>query len=446
MAINKSDRWLIGALAAVFFLGIAVLTGSFLLYRFLKSSFAASEAAEEAPLLEWERNFRRGAASRGTGVDVTADGGFIIAAAVWEGENDRSEEQRIQEIHLLKTDRDGGLSWETTFKGSGRSYPLSVEEASGGGFYVLGNNEDGGSVFFEITLGDPGPEPPEEEKVNSIFLLKTDAGGNPEWEITLGCGRPCRAEAGRETEDGGYIIFGLIREGKDESLYLVRVDAAGEVEWERQFVPAPETADDYVRIMEGPGYFVAPSEEDGYICTARRMVDGRVGLSMFELDEAGNILRENDIELEGNPSDLCAVPCPEGGLVVAANASFNPLTLFLSPSVRLFKINARGDVEWEQEHRRSGNLSTIAPLDGGGWIILSSVIDIFSVPASNIHLLRTGPAGDLIWKKTMGLEENGSVELDYRGDAVKQAPGGALILTGMKEGHIFLIKVAPEKS
>ncbi len=443
MALKKSDKWLIGALAALFIIGIAILVGGFLLYRVLKSSFAAPEAKEDGPPLEWERNFRRGEMSRGAGVDVTADGGFIVAAAVWEVEDGEKEKRR--KIHLLKTDGEGRRTWESSFDGNGCTYPLTVQEAPGGGFFILGNDEDGEYIMFKISPGDPEPEPPAGgEKVNSIFLLKTDAGGNPEWERTLGGGRPCRAEAGRETEDGGYIIFGLIREGKDEYLYLVKVDAAGEVEWEQKFTPAPEMGGGPVRVMEGPGYSVTPSAEGGYICTARHMVDGRVGLSIFETDESGNILRERSIDLEGDPLDLYVVPCPEGGLMVATNGSFNPLTIF-SPSVQLFKLDASGEIEWEQEHRGTGNLSTIALLDDGGWIMLTFTYDFFPVLASNLHLIRTGSSGDLLWKKTINPEERGSIESDYCGDEVVQAPDGALVITGMKDEHLFLLKVAPEK-
>lgn len=447
MALKKSDKWLIATVAAVFLFGAAVLTGGFLLYRALRKSIVPPAAAEgEGPPLEWERTFKRGVMGRGGLVEQTADGGFIVAATVWE-DGTVVEEEPVK-IHLLKTGDDGSLAWEAVLDGENLNDLVTVEEGAQGGYFMLANKMEGlESDSFENTDEAGGEWGPVAERcLLFASLIKTDDRGNPEWEKAVGHGRRCRAGAGRKTGDGGCVIFGPIEEaGGRTGYYLIKVDPAGEVEWERALVSAPDSAEDSLDTMISTGFSLTPSDGGGYTCIAAHPVEESMVFSIFKTDEAGNTLERNSFSLEGVfPGRFAADLAPGEGLMVGTNGNFNLMTFF-SPSLSLIRIDRSGNLQWEREHRRAGDISSITPLSDGGWIISSSSFTFYPVPGSSLNLLKIGSSGDLIWKKTFVSELDGTSGMGCYADQIREIEGGALIITGMKDGKILLLKVAPEK-
>lgn len=444
MAMSKSDRWLIAALAAVFIFGIAVLTAGFLIYRAVSGIYASPETEAESPPLEWEKTFRRGAMSRGVRVELTSDGGLIMAARVWDGEigGNRGDDW-TQKIHLLKTGADGSLAWEALFDGGGWCYPVAVEEAAGGGFFVLGNTAGDETFLPEPDMYGPEAAPPGAALSDgSIVVIKTDAQGKLEWEKDIGNGNHYRASTGRETADGGYIVFGAIKKAvADVGLFLAKIDSTGREEWERHFAPWPDTADCPVEITDREGYFLEPAANGGYICTGLHLDEMK--FFAFETDESGNILRKRSITPEiGSAILYAAAPSPDGGLVLAASTRSGFLSSFFNPSLRLIKIDASGNLEWEQHYRRSGTPWSIIPLDDGGCFVLNTSFIFYPVPGSQLILLRTGPSGELIWMKTFTPDENNPSGY-FPGQASPTADGG-VVLTGSLDDHLFLLKVMPE--
>ncbi len=443
MALRKSDKWLIAVLAAVFLLGTAVLTGGFLLYRAFRKSFAPQVAAEgEGPPLEWERTFTRGDMGRGELVEQTADGGFIVAATVWEEE---AGGEGIK-VHLLKTGGDGNLVWEAVLDGEGFSDLAAVEECTQGGYFILVNKvEEPAADLFENIAENGEREPAVEKCLLSTLLIKTDDRGNPEWERAMGHDRPCRAGAGRKTGDGGYTIFGSIEEADGKiAYYLVKVDPAGEVEWERSLVPAPGRAEDLPDTMTSIGFSLTPAAEGGYMCISAHPVGGSMAFSIFKTDETGNTLARSACSLEGlSQGCFVADPAPGDGFMVGTNEKLSLLTLF-NPSLQLHKIDGSGSLQWEREHRGAGDIGSIASLSDGGWIISTSSFTFYPLPSTNAHLSKIGSSGDLIWKKTFVSTQDDTSGADCYADHVRQTEEGGLIISGMREGKILLLKVAPE--
>lgn len=445
MALKKSDKWLIAALAVVFLFATAVLTGGFLLYRALRKSLALpAAAADEGPPLEWERTFTRGDMSRGELVEQTADGGFIVAATVWE--DGTGGEDGTGKIHLLKIGEDGRLVREAVLGEDNFSDPVTVEEGAQGGYFVLINKTEEPESDLFVNIAETGEgESVAERCLTSARLIKTDERGNPEWERTIGDGRPCRAGAGCRTGDGGCIIFGPVEEeAGQEGYYLVKIDPAGEVEWEQAFVPAPGRAGS-PDTMRSTGFSLTPAAEGGYRCAAAYPVQGSLVFSIFKTDEAGNMIERAFFSLEETLSACFAADsAPEGGLMVGTNGEFSLQTMF-NPSLHLLKIDDAGNLQWEREHRRAGDITSIAPLGDGGWIISGSSFTFYPLPGLNLNLIRISSSGELIWKKSFTSELDDTPGSGCYADQARQTKEGGLIISGMKDGKILLLKVAPEK-
>jgi len=81
--------------------------------------------------------------------------------------------------------------WAKTFGGSGDDYGNSVQQTSDGGYILLGS-----TCSFGI------------EGSWDVWLIKTDASGNKEWEKTFGGRGSDYGTSVRQASDGSYILLG----------------------------------------------------------------------------------------------------------------------------------------------------------------------------------------------------------------------------------------------
>ncbi|MCX9010440.1 MAG: hypothetical protein OIN66_04875 [Candidatus Methanoperedens sp.] len=79
--------------------------------------------------------------------------------------------------------------WNRTFRGAGNASAYSVQETADGGYLISGST----CSSYEQC---------------SPWLLKTDADGNEQWNMTFGEAQNSEAYSVRQTKDGSYIIAG----------------------------------------------------------------------------------------------------------------------------------------------------------------------------------------------------------------------------------------------
>ncbi len=149
------------------------------------------------------------------GVQSTPDDGFLVAGWVedypsfWAGS-----------LWIAKTDANLNKSWEKT-------YP--TPEISGSwGLTLTG---DGGSIL-------PAFEGDYQLLGEDVWLVKTDANGDTLWTKKFGTANNDRANAVKQTLDGGYILAGT--KDMDEYLsggngWLIKTDDSGNLDWEFSF-------------------------------------------------------------------------------------------------------------------------------------------------------------------------------------------------------------------
>jgi len=143
----------------------------------------------------------------------TSDGGVIVA-----GETN-SFGQGGSDILLLKTDREGGEEWSTTFGGTAEDGAHCVRQTADGGFILAGGTEAPGQGSFDG------------------WLIKTDAGGVSQWDRTFGGSDSDILFYVEQAADGGYIASGgTYSSGTGAGdCWLVRTDENGNVLWEKTF-------------------------------------------------------------------------------------------------------------------------------------------------------------------------------------------------------------------
>ena len=142
---------------------------------------------------------------------------------------------------LIKTDAIGEEEWNQTYGGLGSDGGESVQQTTDGGYMVIGwTSSYGGGI-------------------TNVWLIKTDANGEEEWNQIYGGSIVEYGFSGQQTNDNGYIFTGWTNSygsgGSD--VWLIKTDANGEEEWNQT----------YGGSSEDSGYSVQQTTDGGYIVT-----------------------------------------------------------------------------------------------------------------------------------------------------------------------------------
>ena len=321
-------------------------------------------------------------------VDVTSDGGFIIAGA--------SNYTGL----LIKTDSDGELKWHKTYENSTTLY--SARETSDGGFIAAG--------YYECdTL--PGCYP-------DIYLLKTDGSGTMEWDKTDDSGENNDwAKDVIESQDGNFVITGTWNDdGWNSKAMLRKYSSSGDLMWGKTF--SNSTANEGEAMMEtneGDIIFV------GYSGTQH----GAYNHYMVKASSDGEQIWKKKTSSIGDALLYAVCPSPSGGYIGAGFCnSFR--------SNFLVERNSSGNKQWDDcfiDETSHYGYYDITPASGGGYYLIDDIC----------YLTKTDEAGSIIFSVQLNHVNQSVIELDD-GDVVM---GGYGFREGNSGGPISLLRLDP---
>jgi hypothetical protein len=165
---------------------------------------------------QWNRTFGEPQQEDfGSSVQQTSDGGYIVAGSTMSYGHNKG-----YAMWLIKTDGEGNAQWNITY-GEADSWggASSVELTSDGGYIILGNRE-----YYESNQSD-------------IRIIKTNQYGDEQWNKTYGGTLDDFGSEIHETTDGGYIIIGTIADYimVEANVWIIKTDASGDMQWNRTF-------------------------------------------------------------------------------------------------------------------------------------------------------------------------------------------------------------------
>jgi len=234
---------------------------------------------------QWEKRYGGSGEDYVSWVEQTSDGGFVAAGST------SSSGAGDFDICLIKTDQSGRLEWEQTFGSLDTDQGACVVEAPDGGYVVAGR------TFSPATGGF------------DVLLAKTGADGRKEWERTFGGKGWDIAESLALTGDGGYIITGQTSSFNDGAfaVYLVKTDAGGTPEWEKTFADSGWGAGKSVQQTGDGGYLVAGWTDSGGATQAR----------IIKTDPDGNPTRDLKYGNSKFSRDFSLQPAGNGEYIIA---------------------------------------------------------------------------------------------------------------------------------
>ncbi|WPO81965.1 T9SS type A sorting domain-containing protein [Chryseobacterium sp. JJR-5R] len=214
----------------------------------------------------WSRSYGGGSHDMIKDVKHTSDGGYIIAADSYSNDGDIPSGHHgdiyTSDIWIVKTDINGNIQWQKSVGGSNNEKAGSVEITPDGGLILAGESSSGdGDVSFHFGVTQPYPAP-------DFWLVKTDVSGNIQWEKSYGGTGSDIAMSAKPALDGGYIIAGDSSStdgdvtehfgGDGYDYWTLKVNATGNIIWQKSL--GGINSDNATDIYEvSNGYVVAGS-------------------------------------------------------------------------------------------------------------------------------------------------------------------------------------------
>jgi len=156
----------------------------------------------------WTRTYGGTEHDEGCAVQLTADGGYIIAGRTYSlGASD--------DVFLIKTNASGDTLWTRTYGGTSHDLSYSVQRTADSGYIITGLANCRG------------------EEDGDVYLVKTNASGDTLWTRTYGGTKHDWGVSVQQTADGGYIVAGSTFSfgAGNSDIYLVKTDASGDTLW-----------------------------------------------------------------------------------------------------------------------------------------------------------------------------------------------------------------------
>jgi predicted secreted protein len=332
---------------------------------------ASMPMASAAGIVEWSKTYGGTGADSGAGdIIQTSDGGYAISgdtASFGAGSTD---------YWLIKTDALGNMQWNKTYGGSLAESDAAMCQTIDGGFALVGDTKSFG-------VGS-----------NDVWLVKTDAAGNMQWNKTYG---GTGADLGinvAQTSDGGYAVAGYTSSfgagGID--FWLIKTDAAGNMQWNRTYGgPGSDYCFNVVQTSDG-GYAVAgPTNSFGA---------GNYDIWLVKTDAAGNMQWNKTHGGSGMEWMDQMIPTVVGGYAIAGfTNSFGAG----SSDVWLVKTDALGNMEWNKTYGGPGsdNGFHLTQTAEGGYAIIGSTSS-FGAGGNDVWAIKTDVSGNILGNQTFG--------------------------------------------
>jgi hypothetical protein len=283
--------------------------------------------------MQWNKTYGGGRDDVGYCVQQTSDGGYIIVGST------KSFGSGLEDVYLIKTDAYGNMQWNKTYGGKDTDVGYCVQQTSDGGYIIVGTTKSFGSGSTDYVCL------PFDAQGGDVYLIKTDAYGNMQWNKTYGGKDTDVGYCVQQTSDGGYIIVGTTNSfgASGYDVYLIKTDSNGNMQWNKTYGGGGYDVGLRVRQTSDGGYIIVgttnsfvTSREDNYLTKTDAFY-------LIKTDAYGN-MQWSEIygDKESYKEGYCVQQTSDGGyIIVGGTLSFRTN----SWDVYLIKLGGSGGVE-----------------------------------------------------------------------------------------------------
>ena len=314
-----------------------------------------------------------------------------------------------------------------TFGGSNFDEGRSIQQTTDGGFIIAGTTSSFGNGSSDI------------------WLIKTDAEGNEEWNQTFGGSSSEEGHSVQQTTDGGFIITGTTRSygNGNADVWLIKTDLEGREEWNRTFGGSDWDGGFFVQQTSDGGFIISgmtlsfgnggsdvwlvKTDREGKeewnrtfgesgsdnVSSAQQTVDGGYMITgssgldvwLIKTDSAGKqewqrVIRKKSFMLEGDSFQITS----DGGVILTGYTRART-GIDGSVDVWLVKTDREGKEEWNRTFGGSGwdDARSVQPTTDGGYVIVGTTRRSFgNGDFDDVYLIKTDSQGYEQWSRTFG--------------------------------------------
>lgn len=357
------------------------------------------EETKEPHEYSWQKTFGGLSDDIGAAILQTSEGGYIMTG------HTSSYGAGGMDIWMIKTDAQGNEIWSETLGGKGDEFVTSVQQTSDDGYIMVG---------ITSSYGSGGRD---------LWMTKTDALGNKQWDKTFGGSWDDGGISVRQTRDGGFIATGATGSFGPSVVWLIKTDPNGNKEWDKTISPEGDVGE------MSTGSSVQQTDDGGYIIAGD---SSKESVLLIKTDAQGN--KQWEKIFGGLASDGANVNAnsrilqtSDGGYIIDSYTSQNGAG---GMDLWLIKADAKGNEIWNKTYGGKGDDfgTTIQQTSDDGYIITGHTSS-YGAGGMDLWMIKIDAAGNEIWSKTFGGKG------DDFGAAIQQTTDGGYIMTGRTSSY-----------
>lgn len=331
--------------------------------------------------------------------------------------------------------QDPNILWQRTIGGSGDETLYSIKQTPDGGYIVGGAS--GSDISGDKTDASNG--------FFDIWIVKTDADGNIEWQNSIGGNALDDLHSIELTPDGGFIACGEstsdISGDKSENsrglddYWIVKLDASGNVEWDKTIGGSDSESFPQIRVSND-SYLISGDSWSNISGDKTENAIGEDDYWLLKLDLSGNIIWQKTIGGSSYDSFSTMALTHDGGCILGGYSDSNISGNKTENSKGGFdfwivKLDSSGDIVWDKTIGGSGTdvlNSIVQTLDNGFLLSGRSSSDISgdktenSEGESDFWIVKLASNGTIEWQNTIG-----GNDIDQAYSANQTSDGGYII-------------------
>lgn len=299
----------------------------------------------------WEKKMGGSDNDFGNSIELTADGGYIVAGSARSNDGDVPNLNGGADIWLIKLSETGSIEWQHTYGGQGNELAPVVQQSTDGGYIVAA------TLFPEDASGALDSD---------YWLLKVSASGIEEWTQRYGTSVNEEAKDMVVMPDGGFVVTGwkdrtTMGENQNTDAWIVKTNATGDLLWDRTYGDELEDYANAISLSLDGGLIIAGQTEvpDAAIF--------QIDSWILKLTPFGNL----KWELKHRSSQVSSLDdvkmAANGEIIAVGQTRSSTLTDFL-----ILIVNEEGQLLWEKS--LGGNLQerafSVHPTEDGGHILV----------------------------------------------------------------------------
>ncbi len=177
----------------------------------------------------WQKSFGGSRDEEGNHIELTNDGGYILAGYTRSIDGDIVENKGLYDFWVLKLDDQGNLEWQKTYGGTEDDKAFAIHQTIDGGYIVGGHsNSNNGDVN-----GNNGYQ--------DYWVVKLNHIGEITWEKSFGGSENDYLESIEQTSEGGYILAGASSSNDGDvsgnhnyfDYWVLKLTNSGDIEWQK---------------------------------------------------------------------------------------------------------------------------------------------------------------------------------------------------------------------